>query len=112
MLNDIAVRPFLEQPAREDALPLVLAMIKNNQLHECAGFWRRFPLGCSFASTKADHRATNANTLAGLQRDVPDQAIALVKEAEHRNPILHGSHPGIGIISAGGWPRLRDGPSL
>ena len=40
MLDDVAVGPFLEQPAGENAAPLLLTMIENDQLDKGTGFGR------------------------------------------------------------------------
>lgn len=48
MLDDIAVRSFLEQPAGKDAPPFIAAMIEHDQLDESPGFLRIFPLGGPF----------------------------------------------------------------
>lgn len=81
-------------------------MIEHDQLNERPGFLRRFPLGGAFASAQTDDGATDANALAGLQRDVADETVALVEQTEHGLARLHRRHPGIGIVGSGGNARL------
>jgi hypothetical protein len=72
VLDDVAFGPILEQPAREDAPPLIAAMIEDDQLHEGPGFLGRFPLRGSFAGAQADDGAADADALTGFERDVAD----------------------------------------
>lgn len=112
MLDDVALGPVLEQPAGEDAAPVLRPVIEHDQLHERTGFLRHFPLGGAFAGTQADDRAADADAFAGLQRDIADKAVALVEEAEHRHALLHRRDPGVGIVRAGAarlWQGSRFG---
>ncbi len=76
-------------------------MVQHDQLHECAGFLRRFPLCCAFAGTQANDGTAEANTFAGFERDVADQAVAFVEQAENGDPFLHRGDPDIGILRPG-----------
>ena len=94
MLDDIAVGPFLEQPAGKDAAPFILAIIKHDQLDEGTGFRRGFPLGRPFAGAQANNGAAYADAFAGLERDVTNQPVALVEQAEDGDPFGHGRDAG------------------
>jgi hypothetical protein len=109
VLHDIAFGPVLEQPAGKDASPVFRAVIEHDQLDEGTGFLRAFPLCGAFAGAQADHRATDADALSGFQRDIADEAVALVEQAEHCLALFHRRHPGIGIVRAG-RARLGQGP--
>lgn len=66
-----------------------------------------------FAGTQANDSAPDANTFAGLERDVTDQAVALVKQTKDGNTVRHRSDAGkrIGTIRRcpGLWQRTRVG---
>jgi hypothetical protein len=106
VLDDIAVGPVFEQPARENAPPSVAAMIEHDQLNKSARFLRRFPLGGAFAGTQANDGPPDPDTLTRFQRDVADQPVALVEQAEKRHALFHRSDAGIGIVSAGSRARF------
>ena len=89
MLDDVALGPFLEDPARKDAIPFVVALILHRQLHEGAGFGRILPRRGLLAGAQAHDRAADAHRFAGLHLEVADQPVALVEEAEHRDALAH-----------------------
>jgi hypothetical protein len=89
VLDDIAVGPFLEQPARKDAVPFVVALILHRQLDEGAGFGRIFPRCGRLARAQAHDRAADARRIAGLHLEVANQTVALVEQADHRDTIGH-----------------------
>jgi len=66
VLDDVAVRPLTENPARKNAPPLIVALILHRQLHESAGFWRVFPRRGLLAGAKPDDRTPHPRRLAGL----------------------------------------------
>ncbi len=66
MLDDIALGPFLEQPAGKYAVPLVVAIFEHEELHERAGFLRHFPLRGALAGAQADNGAADAHALSRL----------------------------------------------
>jgi hypothetical protein len=93
MLDDVERRAFLVQPAREDALPGAPRLL-DIELDEGTGEAFIFPRRGRVARAQADHRVAEADRLAGFQRDVADDAVALVEQPEHRDPLGHRRDPG------------------
>ena len=93
MLDHIAFGTLLEQPARKDAIPFVVALILHAELDEGPGFRRVFPRRGPFAGAQANDRATHARGFAGLHLKLADQPVALVEEAEDRDALVHGGCP-------------------
>lgn len=89
MLDHVAIGAFLEQPARKDAIPFVVALILHRELDKGAGFGRIFPWRGRLARPQADDRAADTRRIAGLHLKVADQAVALVEQAEHRDTVGH-----------------------
>jgi len=89
VLDHIAFGPFLEQPARKDTIPFVVALILHGQLDEGTGFGRVFPWRRLFAGAQADDRATDPRGVAGLHLKLADQSVALVEQADHRDALFH-----------------------
>ncbi|NIJ39154.1 hypothetical protein FHR22_003888 [Sphingopyxis panaciterrae] len=89
MLDHVAVGAFLEQPARKDAIPFIVALILHRQLDEGAGFRRVFPWRGRLARAQAHDSAANARRIAGLHLEIANQAVALVEQAEHRDAVGH-----------------------
>ncbi len=90
MLDDIAVGPFLEQPAGEVAPPFIVGGAAHVELNEGAGFLHIFPGGGRLAGLEADDRIAYAQRVAGLHREVGGDAVTLVEQADHRNAFGHG----------------------
>jgi len=63
------------------------------QLNERTGQFLAFPRRGRFAGAEADDRVPNPEGLPGLQRQVPGDAVALVQETKHGNPLSHGRDP-------------------
>jgi hypothetical protein len=101
VLDDVAVGPFLEQPAGKHPPPILAAMIEHHELHESAGFLRILPLRGALARAQTHHRAPDPHALSRFQPDIPDEAVALVEQAQHRLALFHRSDTGIGILGAG-----------
>ena len=93
MLDDIAVGPILEQPARKDAIPFIVALFLNRQLHERPGFGRRFPRRRGFAGTQADDDAADPRTVTGPHLQIADQPVTFVEQRDHGPPFRHRSRP-------------------
>jgi len=88
MLDDIERRRFLVEPAREHASPAFVGLL-DVELDERAGQGRRLPRSSRLAGAKADDRVAHAQRLAGLHRQVADDAVALVEQPDHRDAIGH-----------------------
>lgn len=84
-------------------------MIEHDQLDKCPGLLRIFPLRRPLAGAQAHDCTADADALARFQGYVPDQTIALVQQAEHRDPVFHCRDTGIGVLLSGGSTRLGDG---
>jgi hypothetical protein len=62
-------------------------------LHKRAGQFFFFPRRRRLARAQAHDHVFPAHRLAGMERDVLDDPIALVEQAEDRDPLAHGGHP-------------------
>jgi hypothetical protein len=89
MLDDIAFGAFAENPAGKDAIPFLIALIFHHQLHKGTGFRRIFPRGRCLASAQTHNHGTKAALFAGLHRNVLNQAIALVEQAQLGHALVH-----------------------
>jgi hypothetical protein len=89
VLDDIAVRPFLEQPAGEGAVPFVVAAFQHIELDEGAGFAVHFPGRRCLAGAQPHDRTADAQRLAGLERQRAGDAVALVEQADLRDALGH-----------------------
>jgi hypothetical protein len=63
-------------------------------LDERAGEPLRLPRGGGLAGAQPDDRVADPHRLAGLQGEVLREAVALVEEAEHRDPLAHRRRAG------------------
>ena len=88
MFDGIERRRFLIDPARENALPAAVGLL-HVQLDERSGQPLIVPRRAGFAGAQANDRILDAQRLTRLQRQVADDAIALVEEAQHRDPLAH-----------------------
>jgi hypothetical protein len=79
---------FVEQPAREDPSPLVVAPAHVG-LYESAGELLLLPGRGRLAGAQANHHVADPHRLTGAQRYVPRDAVALVEQADHRDPLRH-----------------------
>jgi hypothetical protein len=104
MLDDVERRRFLVEPAREDAVP-VLVRLLHVELDERAGQLLLFPGGGRLAGTQAHDHILPANRLAGMQRHRLDDAVALVEDAQHRDPLRHRRDAALAIGGRGGLAR-------
>jgi len=96
MLDHVERRAFLVQPAREDAFPGPAGLL-DVKLDEGAGEALILPRRGRIAGPQPDHRVADANRLARLERDVADDSVALVEQAEHGDPLGHRGDPGDGL---------------
>jgi hypothetical protein len=96
MLDDVERRTFLVEPSGEDPAPLVVGPL-HVELHERAGQLLILPRRAGFAGAQADDGIADPHRLSRLQRDVADDPVAFVEEAEDGHPFRHRSHAGVGI---------------
>ena len=91
VLDDVERRRFLVEPAREDAAPASCRAAGRR-----AGRTRRsaspLPTARSSRRRAADDDVLPPRRLAGVKRDILDDAVALVEDAEHRDPLRHRRH--------------------
>jgi hypothetical protein len=80
MLDHVERGRFLVQPAREDALPALVGAF-DIKLHVSTGQLFQFPRGGGFAGAKPYDSVLEANCLAGLDRYVADDSVALIEHA-------------------------------
>ncbi|EQA99495.1 hypothetical protein L288_19550 [Sphingobium quisquiliarum P25] len=90
MLHDIAVGPFAEQPAGKIAPPLAIGAAAHVQLNESAGFLHIFPGRGRLAGLQADDGVAHTQRFARFHRQVAGQAVSLVEQADHGDPLTHG----------------------
>jgi hypothetical protein len=88
MLDDVQRRTLLIDPAGKDPVPIVIGTL-HIDLDEGSGQLFPFPRRRRFAGAQADDDVLQADRLAGFQGEVADDAVALVQEAEHRDPLGH-----------------------
>ena len=93
MFDDVERRAFLIHPAREDALPIAVRT-PDVELDERPGEPLGLPRRSRIAGAKPDQRVLGADRLAGLEREIADDTIALVEQGDHRHPLGHRCHPG------------------
>jgi hypothetical protein len=113
VLDDVAFRPFLEQPAGKIAAPLAVGRAAHVKLNERADLRRVFPGGGNFAGLQPDDGVADAQRLAGLHRQIAGQAVALVQQADHRHPLRHrGAEQAGAFATVDPCPRDSDGAGL
>jgi hypothetical protein len=66
-------------------------------LDEGAGELLLFPWRCRLTRAQAHDHILPADRLSGVQRDVLNDAVALVEDAEHRGPLRHWRHAALAI---------------
>jgi hypothetical protein len=96
MLDGVERRRFLVDPSGEDPAPLLVAAL-HVDLDESARELFLLPRSGCLASLQPDEQVLPASRLAGPERNVADQAIALVEEADDGDPVGHRSDSGLGI---------------
>jgi hypothetical protein len=89
VLDDIAVRPFLEEPARENAVPLIVPAFAHVELNESAGFGGFLPRCGLLAGAQADDRIVHAKGLARLHLERASDAVAFVEDADFCDALRH-----------------------
>jgi hypothetical protein len=92
MLDDVERRRLLVEPAREDAVEGALG-IGDVQLDESAGQLLNLPGRGGLAGAEANDDVADAQRLAGLQRQIALDAVALVEEADDGDALVHRRRP-------------------
>jgi hypothetical protein len=109
VLDDVQRRRFLVEPAGEHAAPALVGLL-DVDLHERTSQLLRLPRRGRFAGTQAHDHILPADRLPRTQRDVLDDAVALVEDAEHRDALRHRCDT---TLAVGGcrnlWPLCRRG---
>jgi hypothetical protein len=67
--------------------------IAHVELDEGAGQLLYLPGRAGLAGAQANHDVADPHRLAGLEREVAGEAVALVEQAQHRDPLRHRSRP-------------------
>jgi hypothetical protein len=88
MLDDVERRRFLVNPTGEHPPPARIRLL-NVELKESAGKLFILPRRGRFTSAQAHDHIFYANRHSGLHLKIPDDAVALVEQADHRDPVLH-----------------------
>jgi hypothetical protein len=102
VLDRVECRRFLVQPAREDAIPFAVGPL-HVELDERASQLFRLPRSGHFARAQPDDHILPPRRLAGMERDVLLDPVALVEDAEHRDALRHRGDAGLSAV--GGGPR-------
>jgi hypothetical protein len=93
VLDDVERRRLPVQPTREDAAELTVGT-PHVELDESAGQLLDLPGGRRLAIAQPHDHVADPDGLARPQRQVPLQAVALVEQADHRDPLGHGGRAG------------------
>ncbi len=91
MLDDVERRAFLVQPARKHPVPALVGAL-DVELDEGAGQSLDLPRSGRIAGAQAHRDVLYPNRLAGLQREIADDPVALVEQRDHRHPLGHRRH--------------------
>ncbi|KQM67540.1 hypothetical protein ASE75_00910 [Sphingomonas sp. Leaf17] len=94
MLDDVQAGALLVEPAGECAAPLAVRRL-HVQLHERTGELLLFPGGGLFAGAQLDDDIAQPGRLAGLQRHVAGDTIALVQQADDSDTLRHRRRSGV-----------------
>jgi hypothetical protein len=95
VLDDVERRRFLVEPARKHPLPAPVGKL-DVELHEGTRQGLVLPRCGGFAGSQADHRVADAHRLARPQRDVANDPVALVEQAQDGDPLRHRRYAGLG----------------
>jgi hypothetical protein len=107
VLDDVERRAFLVQPAGKHPSPEIIGPL-DIELDEGPGQFLVFPRRGRLAGAQADDDVLHPDRLAGLQRQVADDAVALVQQAQDRDPLGHRRHARL----LGGRARHFDGHGI
>jgi hypothetical protein len=98
VLDHVQRRRFLVQPAGEDPRRLPVRAL-HVDLDERAGQLLFLPRRGRLAGAQPNQHVLPPHRLARVKRDILHQSVALVEDAQHRDPLGHGRHSG--LIGAG-----------
>jgi hypothetical protein len=91
MLDDVERRRFLVQPAGKHPAPFADGPL-DVDLDEGAGQPLRFPRRGRLAGAQAYDHVLPPHRLAGVERDVLHDAVALVEDGENGDALRHRGH--------------------
>jgi hypothetical protein len=103
VLDDVQRRRFLVKPARKDPAPALVGLL-HVDLDERARQLLRLPRRRRLAGAQAHDHILPADRLTRTQRDVLDDAVALVEDTEDGDALRHRRHAALAIR---GLRRLR-----
>ena len=93
MLDDVERRRFLVEPAGENAAELAVRAA-HVELDEGPGQLLGLPRRGRLAVAQPHDHVADPDGLAGPEREIALDAVALVEQAEHRDPFGHGRGAG------------------
>jgi hypothetical protein len=105
VLDDVERWRFLVQPAGEYSCPAFVGAL-DVDLDEGASQFLDLPRRRRLAGPQADDHVLPPRRLTGVKRDVLDDAVALVEDAEHRDALRHWRHA---ALASGGRRDLASG---
>ena len=108
MLYHIERRRFLIKPSRERPLPAPVRLL-HVELDEGSGELFVFPRRGRLARPQPHDHVLPADRLPGMQRDVLDDAVALVEDSQDRDTLCHRRYSALAIRRRG---RLLRGGQL
>jgi hypothetical protein len=95
VLDDVEGRRFAVDPAGERSPPLVVAAL-DVELDERSGELLALPRRGGFAGAKTNDRVPHPDRLPRPHRQVADDPVALVEQADDRDPLGHWRDSGLG----------------
>jgi hypothetical protein len=104
VLDHVERRRFLVEPAGEDPAPALVRLL-DVDLDERARQLLFFPRRGRFARTQPHDYILPPRGLAGVERDILDDAVALVEDAEHRDPLRHRRDAALAVGGRCNLPR-------
>jgi hypothetical protein len=87
----------------------MLVWLLNVDLDERTGELLLFPRRCRLARPQAHDHVFPADRLPGVKCHVLDDAVPLVKDAQHGGALRHGGHAALAVRGRGGLTRRRQG---
>jgi hypothetical protein len=89
VLDDVALRPVLEQPAGKVPVPALVGRLQYVELDKGADLDDRFPGRGRLAGPQEDSGIAQLHRFARFHGQVAGHAIALVEQADDSDPVLH-----------------------